>query len=469
MPRYAMPRYALAALIALFLPTILLAADAPANAAPGARPNMLLVFLDDMRYDAMSCAGHAFAKTPNMDRLAREGVYCNNSFVVISLCAPSRACYQTGQYAHTHGVIRNNGTDLRRDAVTGPKVLQKAGYQTGYFGKWHQAPTDEPRPGYDVWVSYKGQGVYTDPVLNIKGQSRKVKGYIDDLVTDEAVNWLTKERDPARPFSITLAFKSVHAPFLPPERDKDLYTDAKFDWPPTHDQPLSDLPAFVRSWLEMEKPKHMEFDYDTFIRRYNRTIRGADDNLGRVLAALEKVGQLDNTMIVFSSDNGYYQGEHHGLFDKRSAYEESIRVPMLVRYPRLAKAGTKLDGMVLNIDVQPTFLELAGVKPPETMQGRSILPLLAGNTKDWRTSFLYEYFREKSYPNTPTIQGVRTDRFKYIRYLNPEDRPELYDLKADPLERHNLHDDPAAAATLTDMKKELARLVRETGASTQPE
>ena len=460
-----MSRYALAVLMTVLVP----AASLSAAAAPAGRPNMLLVFLDDMRYDAMSCAGHPFARTPNMDRLAREGAYCKNAFVVISLCAPSRACFQTGQYPHVHGVIRNNGTDIRPDAVTAPKLLQKAGYQTGYFGKWHQAPTDEPRPGYDVWVSYRGQGVYIDPMLNIKGQRARVKGYVDDLVTDQAIEWLTKDRDPGKPFCLTLAFKAVHGPFTPPQRDQALYADAKFEWPPTHDQPLSALPAFVKTWLDTEKPKHMQFDYDTFIRNYNRTIRGADDNLGRVLAALEKIGQLDNTMVVFSSDNGYYQGEHGGLFDKRSAYEESIRIPMLVRYPRLVKAGSRVDGMVLNIDVPATFLELAGVKAPESVQGRSLLPLFAGETKNWRTSFLYEYYREKGFPSTPTIQGVRTDRYKYIRYLEPQDRPELYDLQADPLEQRNLHDDPAAAGVLADMRKELAKVIRETGASTQPE
>lgn len=435
------------------------------------RPNLLLVFLDDMRYDAMSCAGHPFAKTPNMDRLASEGAYCKNSFVVIALCAPSRACFQTGQYPHAHGVMRNNGVDVRPDAVTFPKLLQKAGYQTGYFGKWHQAPSDMPRPGYDAWVSYKGQGIYIDPVININGKSRKTKGYIDDLVTDQAVDWITKSRDQSKPFAMTLAFKAVHGPFTPPDRDKDLYADAKFDWPASKSEPIEKTkPAFLRAWLDNEIAKHMQFPYDVFIPNYNRTIRGADDNLGRVIKALEGVGQLDNTCIIFSSDNGYYIGEHGGLFDKRSAYEESIRVPMLVRYPKAVKAGTKVDGMVLNIDVAPTFLELAGVPVPKSMQGRSLVPLLTGKNEGWRKSFLNEYFREKGFPNTPTLQCVRTDRYKYIRYLDPQDRPELYDLKKDPQELQNLHDDPAAASTLAEMKTELAKLLAETGApATAPE
>lgn len=456
-------RLSLAALLSL---SSFLAFAGPASAAdaPAKRPNFLLVFLDDMRYDAMSCAGHPFAKTPNMDRLAREGAYCRNSFVAISLCSPSRACFLTGQYAHRHGVMRNNGTDLKPDAVTWPRELQKAGYQTGWFGKLHMAPSDEKRPGFDYWVSYKGQGIYIDPPMNINGERVKARGYIDDLTTDEMVKWLTKVRDKSRPFGAVLAFKSTHGPFTPPDRCKDLYTGAEIKKPATANEPLENKPAFIRKWIDTEIQMHMKFPYEEFILNYNRAIRGSDDNLGRVLKTLEEEGILDDTCVVFSSDNGYYQGEHGGLFDKRSAYEESLRVPMLVRYPRLIKANTQVQEMVLNIDVGPTFLDLAGVPIPKEMQGRSMTPVLSGKAENWRHSFFYEYFREKPFINTPTIQAVRTDRFKLIRYLEPVYGPEVYDLVTDPRETKNLYASPDHATIVRELEAELDRLIRETEA-----
>lgn len=440
----------------------LVATLAPARAA--VRPNFLLVFMDDQRYDAMSCAGHPFLKTPNMDRLAREGAYFRNAFVTTSLCSPSRASIQSGQYAHTHGVINNRGLDLRPDAVTFPKLLQKAGYQTAYVGKWHQSPTNEKRPGFDYWVSYRGQGVYLDPPINVNGRRVKATGYMDDIMTDYAIAWLTKERDKRKPFSLTLAFKAVHGPFTPPERARNLYSDAKVELPETFDEPLTNKPEFLRGRKARDNGESARMNRQEFIRKYSRTVRGADDNLGRMLDALQKEGLLDETLVIYTSDNGYYHGEHGGLSDKRSAYEESIRVPMLARYPRLIKPGSQIDGIALNIDIAPTFLAAAGVEVPETMQGRSLLPLFTGQAGDWRKSFFYEYFREPQHPNTPTIQAVRTDRYKYIRYLEPPDTPELYDLKNDPLETRNLHDDPASAEVLASMKKELERLIAETGA-----
>ncbi len=430
---------------------------------PPTRPNFLLVFLDDMRYDAMSCAGHPFAQTPNMDRLAREGAYCQNAFVTISLCSPSRACFLTGQYAHRHGVMRNNGTDLREDAVTWPKELQKAGYQTAYFGKLHMAPKDDKRPGFDYWVSYKGQGRYFDQLMNIDGRHEETKGYIDDVVTDLAIEWVTKRRDRSRPFGMVLAFKSVHGPFKPPERLKDLYADAKVTPPVSATEPFSNKPAFVEEWVGRLN-QVLRLDDAPFIRQYHAAVRGSDDNLGRMLDALTAEGILDDTCIVFSSDNGYHHREHGGLLDKRTAYEESIRIPMLVRYPKLVKTGTKLPQLVLHIDIGPTFLELAGVKVPGVMQGRSLVPVLTGKAENWRRTFLYEYFREMGFRQVPTIQAVRTERFKYIRYLDPPDRPELYDLLNDPHELKNLHEDPRQKDVRAALQAELDRLIEETGA-----
>ncbi len=433
------------------------------------KPNLLVMFTDDQRADALSCAGHPFIKTPHIDRLAAEGVRFNNAFVTISLCSPSRACILTGQYAHTHGVMRNDGTDLPESAVTYPKLLQKAGYQTAYIGKWHMGRSDEKRAGFDYWVSYVGQGKYIDPPINVDGERMKGQGHMDDIMTDYALGWIREKRDKSRPFCMTLAFKTAHGPFTPPERHAHRYDDAEIRMPATHDEPLDNKPAFVRKWIETEHRKHMLFDHNVFIRNYNAALTGIDDNVGRMLDLLAKEGILDNTLIIYTSDNGYYQAEHGGLYDKRSAYEESIKVPMIVRFPRwMLEKGTVRDDLVLNIDIAPTLLRAAGVTVPKSMQGQSwydFLSPLSSFHREPRKSVFIEYFHEKSFPSTPTLQAVRTPRWKYIRYLEPQDTPELYDLEADPLETKNLYKHPDYQHQVELMKQELERQLKDTGAA----
>lgn len=440
---------------------------APVLAASPDRPNLVMVLMDDQRFDAMSCAGHPFLRTPHMDRMAREGAMIHNAFVTTSLCMPSRASIMTGQYVARHGIIRNvDLEDLPDEAVTFPLVLRQAGYQTAYFGKWHLGRTDAKRPGYDYWVSYARQGRYFDPAINVDGTAVRAKGYVDDIMTDHALLWLREKRDARRPFCLTLAFKAVHSAFRPPPRHENLYADAEIEPPISYRDSLDDKPAFLKDVIEKENHRYVPYrDYEEFIRQYNRTVRGADDNLGRLLDALADTGELDRTVVVFTSDGGYYHGEHGGLYDKRSVYEASIRVPMLVRYPPLVRPGTLVDPMVLNIDIAPTFLDLAGVEVPASMQGRSFKPLLAGReVEDWRTSFLLEYYREwRGFVSTPTLEGVRTETHKYVRYLDPPDKPELYDLREDPHERVNLHDDPKLAETLSRLQGELARLREQAG------
>ena len=426
------------------------------------KPNFVFILTDDQRFDAMSCAGHPFLRTPNMDRIAKEGARFTNAFVTIALCAPSRGCFLTGMYAHSHGVM-NNGTPFNDDVPTFPQALQKAGYDTAFIGKWHMGSQEGPRPGFNRWVSFKGQGPYHDPLLNIDGENKKVNGYMTDILTKYAVEWLNKPR--SSPFCLYLAHKAVHGPFQPAVRHSKLYSDVKIPRPPSMTDTLEGKPDWVKLGMEQGHDSKGALaspeGFDLFIRDYNRTLMAADDSVGEVLETLEKLGVLDNTVIVFAGDNGYFQGEHNRL-DKRAMYEESIRIPFLMRYPKMIKPGTLIDGMVLNIDLCPTFLDLAGIPILETVQGRSMRPLLKGRKHGWREEFLYEYFQEKGFPRTPTMTGVRTERWKYVEYPEINDRSELYDLKNDPTELHNLIDDPKYASVLSDMKASLARLLKDT-------
>ncbi|MCL6519461.1 MAG: sulfatase [Armatimonadetes bacterium] len=427
------------------------------------KPNFVFILTDDQRYDAMSCAGHPFLFTPNIDRLAKEGARFRNAFVTIALCSPSRGCFLTGRYAHSHGVI-NNGTPFSDEIPTMPQALQKVGYDTAFIGKWHMDGQERPRPGFNHWISFKGQGVYYNPTLNINGEAKKVDGYMTDILTEFAVDWLSKTNK--NPFCLYLCHKAVHGPFQPAVRHSKLYENVRITKPSSMNDTLEGKPEWVKLGME---PGHdakgalkSKEGYELFIRDYNRTIMAVDDSVGRILKTLEAINKLDDTVVVFASDNGYFQGEH-GRLDKRAMYEESIRIPFLMRYPKLIKPGTLVDGMVLNIDLAPTFLDLAGVPMLPGNQGLSIVPLLKGRKSNWRSDWLYEYFQEKGFPRTPTIIGVRTDCWKYIEYPEINDKSELYNLKDDPQELRNLVDDPKYKHILAEMKSRLERLKKETG------
>ncbi len=422
-------------------------------AAKGRRPNIIFILTDDQRYSAMGCAGHPYVKTPNMDRLAAEGALLRNAFVTTSLCSPSRASFLTGCYAHAHGVFTNGSGDLDRSRTTFPMLLRKAGYETAFIGKWHMGSNASPRPGFDHWVSFAGQGRYFNCTLNVDGQARKATKYTADELVDHAIRFVRKKRD--KPFMLYLSHKAVHAPFTPPKRYADLYKDVEIK---LHLHPGDRLDDKV-PWGRKPPKNAIEC-----IRDYMAALTAVDENLGRLLKTLEELRILDDTAIVFAGDNGYFHGEH-GLWDKRAAYEPSIRIPLLMRYPRLIKPGGACEAMVLNIDLAPTLLELAGVEPPKTMQGTSWLAAAAGR-KPGRESFLYEYFREGDRRfNRPSVLAVRTPRWKYITYpsLPADERVvELYDLKSDPHELRNLAADAAHAPALREMQALLERLKKQT-------
>jgi len=467
------PRRAIA-FFALWFCLLNLAAPAGRSAEAAARPNIIFILVDDLRWDALGCMGHPFVKTPNIDRIAREGALFKNFFVSIPLCSPSRGSFLTGQYAHTHGVIDNSDhSALSHTLITFPRLLHDAGYETAYVGKWHMGNDDSPRPGFDRWVSFKGQGAYENPVINVDGKASKVDGYMTDILNEHALAFVKGEHK--KPFVLYLAHKAVHGPFTPAERHKDLYATDPITPAPSVNDSMDGKPAATRpldtegKQKAVKKAKAREAAageggrvFEKLIRNQLRALAAVDEGVGQLFKALEEANQLDKTLIIFASDNGYFWGEH-GFGDKRWPYEESIRDPLLMRYPKLIKAGRTLDQFVLNIDIAPTLLELAGAPASKSLQGRSLLPLFTDAKTPWRTSFLTEYFQEKANMRVPTWKAVRTERWKYIHYVDLAGMDELYDIKADPYEMKNLVKEAGAQPALEEMKGELNKLLRSTG------
>ncbi len=428
--------------------------------AQSARPNIMFVLMDDLRYDALGIMGHPFVKTPNIDRIGREGAIFRNNFATTPLCAPSRASFLTGQYVHTHGVLDNgNHNELSHKLVTSGLLLNKSGYDTAFMGKWHMGNDSTPRPGWNRWISFRGQGQYNDPLLNIDGTERTVNGYVTDILASNAVDFIHARR--SNPFLLYVANKAVHGPFTPAERHKNLFADEVIHRSPNAQDTLEGKPMLQRSIPNMPPLKPGMGSSDQVIRNQLRCLTSVDEGVGQMFRALEETRQLENTVFIFSSDNGYFWGEHC-LGDKRAAYEEALRIPMLMRFPKWIKAGTNVEQLTLNIDVAPTFLEIAGLKPLSSMQGHSLLPLAEGQSPNWRNSFFCEYFEEARYPRIATWQAVRDDHWKYIHYPNLKGADELYDIKEDRYELKNLINDPAANGALTMMKKEFEKRKAET-------
>ena len=437
------------------------------NADPKKFRNIIFILTDDHRYDFMGFTGRVpYLKTPNMDFLAKNGAYFKNAFVTTSLCSPSRASILTGQYSHVHTVV-DNVAPMPSNLVFFPQYLQKAGYQTSFFGKWHMGnETSKPQKGFNHWESFLGQGVYYNSTLNIDGKEvvYKDSAYITDLLTEHAIDWM-KHRDTAKPFFMYLSHKAVHAPFEPAKRHKGLYANQKYPLPTTFYQTLGDdykklgWPEWVKqqrySWHGVDYMYHSHDEtIDEMVQTYCETLLGVDESIGSVLQYLRDNGLEDNTLVIYMGDNGFAWGEH-GLIDKRQFYEESVKVPFLVYCPSVFKGGQTVTKMVQNIDVAPTIMDYAGLKKPDYMPGYSFLPLLRGDSSHVRDKIFYEYYWEYDFPMTPNIFGVRTDKFKYIRYQGIWDTNELYDLEHDPNETVNLIQDPKYADTVKHMASEL--------------
>lgn len=445
----------------------------------GKRPNVVVVLVDDLRWDEIGCAGHPFVRTPHIDRIAREGARFRNAFATTPLCSPVRACLLTGQYAHHHGITDNTNRSARSHRLrTFPRLLQVAGYETGYVGKWHMGNDDTARPGFDYWVSMKGQGTSRNPTINENGQRLEVAGHTTDVLNRRAAGFLRRARQ--KPFCLYVAHKALHpelvqyddgsvsdpaaAKFIPAERHRHLYADDSIPRRLNVTDTLEGKPALRRKIPGVPPLGRDTWTSDGTVRDRLRMLAGVDEGVGEIFRALEDTAVLDDTVLVFASDHGYFYGEHGLSVERRLAYEEAARIPLLVRYPRRVEAGLLIDELALSIDLAPTILALAGILPPGDLDGRSLVPLLGGESPaNWRTSFLMEYYSDTVFPRVLKMgyRAVRTERFKYIHYVDLDGMDELYDLKTDPYEMRNLIDDPGSRATLRSLKEELARLLKD--------
>lgn len=491
-------------LAALYAALPAVAAEAAGKSAQG-RPNILFIFCDDHAYQALSAYGHGLNKTPNLDRIASEGMLFENCFVTNSLCGPSRAVVQTGKYSHLNGYYGNSGIEkFDGSQQTMPKLMQAAGYQTAVVGKWHLV--SDPQ-GYDYWHILPGQGIYYNPPMIENGKQVRHQGYVTDIITDITLDWLKNQRDPNKPFLMMYQHKAPHREWDPDLQDLHLYDDTRIPEPdtlyddysgratPARNQdmtidktmrmkqdlkvdwvPPSMTPQQKEKWLAAYGPKNEAFKkmnlsgselvswkFQRYMKDYLRCVHSVDRGVGRVLDYLDAAGLADNTIVIYSSDQGFYLGEH-GWFDKRWIYEESLRTPLLVRWPGVVKPGSRSDAFVSNLDFAETILDAAGVKVPDDMQGRSFVPILKGNTPaDWRDAFYYHYYEYQPGPHdVPPHYGVRTRDFMLARFPMT-DEWELFDMKKDPKQLKSVYNDPAYAATVKQLTAKLRDLQKQYG------
>lgn len=473
------------------------------------RPNIVFIFCDDLAYQAISAYGDQrnLLETPNIDRLAREGMRFDRCLVTNSICGPSRATILTGKYSHKNGFYNNSNSRFDGSQQTFPKLLQAAGYTTAIIGKWHLV--SDPT-GFDYWHILPGQGIYYNPPMNKMGQQVKHTGYATDVITDLSIEWL-KNRDKSKPFLLMSQHKAPHREWSPPLRYLGWDKDRKYPEPPTlfddyagrskavsdHDMGLdrtfTDLDAKFRPppgineeqlkvWNAYYEPRNEAFRkanltgsdlvrwrYNRYLHDYLGCVKAVDESVGRLLDALKQEGLDDNTVVMFTSDQGFYLGEH-GWFDKRWIFEESLRSPLLVRWPGVTKPGGVNGRIVSLLDIAETFLDVAGVKVPSDMQGRSLVPLCKGETPaDWRTSLYYHYYEFPVPHQVRPHYGVVTDRYKLVHYYKPDvDDWELLDREKDPLEVKNYYNDPAYSDTVKQLHQELDRLRKDVDETGEP-
>jgi arylsulfatase A-like enzyme len=488
----------------LVLLLVVITSCAPSQ-EPREPPNILFIFTDDHAAHAVGAYGSHLAQvapTPNIDQLAREGMLFRNAFVTNSICVPSRATILTGAHSHVNGAI-TNAIPFDGSQPTFPKLLREAGYQTALIGKWH-LQTDPT--GFDHWeilTGFGGQGSYYNPEFASPAGPTQETGYSTDIITDKTLTWLREARDTTRPFMLMFQHKAPHISWEPSLDHIDDFEEVTIPESPTLFDDYSDRnSAAGTTWmtierhmgagpLKLEPPRTLNEDqleawsavygprneayraanpqgddlvrwrYQRYLKDYLRTIASVDEGVGRVLAYLEESGLAENTVVIYNSDQGFFLGDH-GWYDKRWMYEESLRAPLIVRWPGVVEPGSEDRHLVQNLDFAQTFLHMAGVEAPGRMQGRSLVPLLRGEEPgDWRDAIYYHYYESGGH-NVPRMYGVRTDRYKLIHYPETGER-ELFDLAEDPYELHTVHDDPAYAEVLAAMEDRLTSLEEEYG------
>jgi len=465
----------------------------------GLRPNIIVIVVDDLRWDELGIAGHPYLETPHIDRLAHEGAWLTNAFHAVPLCSPNRASILTGQYPSRHGIIDNVARNrMSHRLETFPQALEREGYETAFLGKWHMGNDPTPRPGFDYWVAIPGQGRTIDPELYEDGRIHAVEGYITDVLTDRAVTFIEREREReredgrevAQPFFLYIGHKAIHPDaiqlddgsvdlsqprsYVPAPRHRGRYEEEVFprraNVISSLDE-LTDKPTLRRALTNkysdemVEMFGEVELDRGTSeetIRRRAEMLLAVDESLGRIVDALDGRGILDETFIIFTSDNGFFYGEHGLSLERRLPYEESIRTPFIIRYPALADPGSRIDELVVSVDIAPTVLDIAGAPIGDHIQGRSLLPLLRGSAEDWRRSILIEFYTyENPFPWLLDMdyRAIRTTRYKYIHWMQHPDENELYDLEEDPYETRNLIGDSRLAGVVSDLRAEMAAAV----------
>jgi N-acetylglucosamine-6-sulfatase len=449
------------------------------------KPNLIVILVDDLRFDETGASGHPYLRTPHIDRLALEGASFANAFHTTPLCSPNRASILTGQYASRHGIIDNVGRDAMSHRLPNYHLeLKRLGYETAHIGKWHMGNDASPRPGYDHWVSFKGQGTITNPTFWEGGGEKQLHGYVTDLLNERAAEFVGRKR--RHPFALFLAHKAVHPDvqqkqdgtidlstmqgYVLPERHEDLYRGAVYP-PRPNVLPPAEVVKQKPAWREVfelrSAPASAAFlealhtGGQEEIRRRAAMIASVDEGVGMLFSSLERINALDRTFILFLGDNGFFFGEHGLGAERRFPYEEGIRTAFFARYPKLAAPGTRIAPMVLALDIAPTLIQLAGGKPGAQIQGRSLVPLMKGSARRWRESFLIEYFNEAAWPWIVgmSYKAVRTETAKLIHWLHKEGVDELYDLAKDPYEIENRFADPACTKLKAALTRELRRLV----------
>jgi N-acetylglucosamine-6-sulfatase len=461
-----------------FLATLVVIVS-PARGAD-ARPNIVVVVVDDLRWDELSCTGHPVVLTPHIDRVANEGVRFRNAFATTPLCSPSRASLLTGQYAHRHGIIDNtNRSELSHRLMTFPRLLHDGGYETAFIGKWHMGNDDSARPGFDHWISLPGQGTSQNPELNMNGKRERRQGYTTDVLNEFATTFVRRQHD--KPFLLYVAHKALHpetiqfddgrlsdpnaAKFIPAPRHATLYASSPVSKRLNATDTLDGKPALQRKIDKQPSLGPKTGTPDETIRERWRMLAAVDEGVGELLHALAEANTLDDTVFIFTSDHGYWYGEHGLSVERRLAYEEGIRIPLFIRYPRRIKAGRLVDETVLTLDLAPTVAALGAIESAPKFDGRTLVPLFGEQEKhpdDWRRSFMIEYFSDVVFPRTADMgyQAIRTERFKYIHYTQLNDMDELYDLQQDPYEMSNIIHAPANQTILNSLKNELDQLAK---------